>query len=122
MAHFAELDDNNKVIRVIVVNNAVLLDNQGNESEQLGATFCNSLLGGRWVQTSYSGSFRKNFAALGYTYDSDLNAFIGFQPYPSWVLNTSTCKWEPPTEYPTDGAKYLWNEETTAWEIENVNI
>ena len=122
MAHFAELDDNNKVLRVIVVNNAVLLDEQNNENEQLGATFCNSLLGGRWIQTSYSGSIRKNFAANGYTYDSELDAFIGPKPYPSWVLNTNTCTWEPPTEYPNDGAKYLWNEEATAWEIENVNI
>ena len=122
MAHFAELDDNNKVIRIIVVNNAVLLDSQGSENEQLGIDFCKSLLGGRWIQTSYSGSIRKNFAATGYTYDSGLDAFIGPKPYPSWVLNTNTCTWECPISYPTDGAKYLWNEEATAWEIENVNI
>ena len=121
MAHFAELDDTNKVIRVIVVNNAVLLDEQNNENEQLGATFCNSLLGGRWIQTSYSGSIRKNFAATGYTYDPNLDAFIRFKLYPSWTLNNETCDWEAPTPYPVDGKKYLWNENTVAWEIENVN-
>jgi hypothetical protein len=121
MAHFAELDDNNKVIRVIVVNNNELLDNNGNENEQLGIDFCTSLFGGRWVQTSYTGSIRKNFAATGYTYDPDLDAFIKFKPYTSWTLNTETCEWEAPTPYPVDNKKYLWNEDTVAWEIENVN-
>jgi hypothetical protein len=121
MAHFAELDNNNKVIRVIVVNNAVLLNNQDNGDEALGADFCNSLLGGRWVQTSYNSSFRKNFAGTGYIYDSELDAFIAPQPYPSWILEESTCAWTSPTPYPNDGLKYVWNEETTSWEVENVS-
>lgn len=121
MAHFAKLDYNNKVIQVIVVNNNELLDNNGNENEQLGIDFCTSLFGGRWVQTSYTGSIRKNFAAVGYSYDPVLDAFITIKPYTNWVLNTDTCAWEAPIAYPQDGNKYVWNDTTVAWEIENVN-
>lgn len=120
MAHFAKLK-NNKVIEIIVVNNSILLNEEGTESEALGIQFCSNLLGGTWIQTSYSGSFRKNFAGIGYTYDANLDAFISPKPYDSWILNTTTCKWETPVPYPTDGLKYLWNEDTVSWEVENVN-
>lgn len=116
MAHFAELDSNNVVLRVVVVNNAELLDGDGVEQESLGAAFCQGLFGGTWKQTSYNGNTRKNFAGIGYTYDSGRDAFIAPQPYASWVLNETTCHWEAPVAMPTDGGPYVWNEETTSWD------
>ena len=116
MAHFAELDDNNIVKQVIVVHNNELLDESGNESEQKGIDFCNNLFGGRWIQTSYNGSIRKNFAGQGYFYDSVRDAFINPQPYQSWILNEDICRWEPPMPYPMeDNIIYYWNEETLSW-------
>ena len=115
MAHFAELDDNNVVEQVIVVHNNELLDEFGNESEQKGIDFCVNLFSGRWVQTSYNGTIRKNYAGTGYLYDPIRDAFIAPQPYPSWVLDEQTCLWESPVAYPTDGLIYSWNEETTSW-------
>jgi hypothetical protein len=118
MAHFAELNNESKVIRVVVVNNQELLDGNGDEQEQLGVDFCVNLFGGRWVQTSYNGSFRKNFAGSGYTYDEDRDAFIEPRPYPSWTLNEDTCIWEPPIAAPLDTDKvYVWEEETTSWRL-----
>ena len=76
MAHFAEVGLNNKVLRVIVVDNNELLDENGVEQESKGADFCRKLLGGTWVQTSYNGNMRQNFAAVGYTYDSELDVFV----------------------------------------------
>jgi hypothetical protein len=115
MAHFAELDDNNIVKQVIVVHNNELLDESGNESEQKGIDFCINLFGGRWVQTSYNGNIRKNYAGQGYLYDPIRDAFVPPQPYPSWLLDEQTCQWEAPVAYPTDGSLYSWNEETTSW-------
>lgn len=114
MAHFAEIDENNIVQRVIVIHNNELLDSDGVEQESLGATFCSQLFGGTWVQTSYNGNMRKNFASQGYTYDSARNAFIPPKPYASWVLNETTCLWEAPVARPTDGA-YIWDEATSSW-------
>ena len=76
MAHFAELDDNNIVLRVIVVDNKDTLDESGQESESVGAAFCNNLLGGRWKQTSYNANFRLNYAGIGYRYDEEQDAFL----------------------------------------------
>jgi hypothetical protein len=115
MAHFAELNENNIVTRVIVVANTELLDNQGIEQESKGILFCQQLLGGNWKQTSYNGNFRKNYAGVGYTYDTTLDAFIPPQPYSSWILDTETCQWQPPTPMPTDGNIYQWDEDTTSW-------
>jgi len=115
MAHFAELDSNNIVLRVIVVNNNELIDADGNEVEQKGIEFCQSLLGGTWVQTSYNRNFRKNFAGKGYTYDESRDVFISPQPFPSWTLNEDTCIWESPVPYPDDNEHYQWDEETTSW-------
>lgn len=115
MAHFAELNTDNVVVRVIAVNNNELLDADGVEQEAIGAEFCRSLFGGTWVQTSYNAKTRKNFAVAGATYDSDRGVFIPPQPHPSWALNETTYRWEAPTEYPTDGNFYQWDEETTAW-------
>ena len=115
MAHFAEIGLDNAVLRVIVVNNAELLDGNGVEQESLGADFCRDLFGGTWVQTSYNGNIRKNFAGPGCTYDSDRDAFIPSKPFASWTLDETTCRWEPPTPYPDDGQMYSWDEDSTSW-------
>ena len=104
MAHFAKLD-NNTVTEVIVAEQDFI------NSGAVGDSFL-------WVQTSYSSSFRKNFAAVGYTYDKTKDAFIAPKPYPSWTLVEDTCQWEAPVSYPTDGQAYAWDEDTTAW-VEN---
>jgi hypothetical protein len=115
MAHFAQLDENNVVLRVIVVHNNELLDN-GVESEAKGIAFCQSLFPStRWVQTSYNGNIRKNYAGVGFTYDSQRDAFIPPRPFPSWVLDVATCRWEAPVPYPTDGEQYAWDESLAAW-------
>ena len=115
MAHFAKIDENNTVTQVIVVNNLVLLDESGNENELLGKEFCTQLLGGRWVQTSYSGKFRKNFAGCGYLYDVDKDAFVPPKPFNSWTLNEEAGQWEAPIPYPTDGKYYVWDETLLNW-------
>ena len=115
MAHFAEIDSNNIVLRVIVVSNKDTADADGVENESIGAAFCEQLLGGTWKQTSYNGNMRKNYAGIGYTYRADIDAFVPPQPYPSWVLNTNTAQWEAPVPYPDDGKRYSWNEQTQSW-------
>jgi hypothetical protein len=119
MAHFAELDDNNKVLRVIVVNNSEILDENNQESEQKGIDFCFNLFGGRWAQTSYNGNMRKNYAGIDYLYDQERDAFIEPKPFESWILNEETCKWEPPVDYPildeADPKYYTWDEATISW-------
>lgn len=117
MAHFAEVDENNVVLRVIVVHNNDCLDANGNESEAVGAGFCSKLFGGNWKQTSYHGNIRKNYAGVGYTYRADIDAFVSPQPYPSWTLNTNTAQWEAPVPYPTDGKRYTWDETTLSWVV-----
>ena len=117
MAHFAEINENNIVIRVIVVNNNELLDGE-QESETKGIDFCESLYGHRnWVQTSYNSNIRYNYAGIGYTYDSIKDAFIPPKPYDSWVLNEDSCLWDPPVNYPNDGNEYIWNEENKSWDL-----
>jgi len=100
MAHFAKLE-NNIVTNVIVVNNNELLDN-GIEKESKGIEFCQNLFGGTWIQTSYNGNIRKNYAGIGYIYDETLDAFIPPKPFDSWILNETTCQWKTPFPYPTD--------------------
>jgi hypothetical protein len=120
MAHFAELDENNVVLRVIVVGNSDITDENGIEQEQLGIEFCQRLLGGNWKQTSYNANMRKNYAGIGYTYNSDLDAFVPIQPYPSWILNTDTARWQAPVPMPDDGKKYIWDENSGSWvEVQN---
>jgi hypothetical protein len=116
MAHFAEIDSNSsKVLRVLVVDNNDLLDSENNESEALGVTYLTEGFGGTWVQTSYNNNFRKNYACIGYTYDDTRDAFIPSQPFSSWTLNASTCRWDAPVVHPDDGKSYEWNEATTNW-------
>jgi hypothetical protein len=118
MAHFAELDGNNEVLRVIVVDNKDTADAFGVEKEHIGAAFCERLLGGRWVQTSYNGNFRKRFAGIGMTYDAEIDAFVSPKPYSSWVVDTETAEWKAPVEQPNDGNVYFWDESSLAWKQE----
>lgn len=124
MAHFAQLNENNEVIQVIVVGNQDCRDAQGNESEEVGINFCKSLLGAHtnWKQTSYNNSFRRRYAGIGYLYNTELDAFIPPKPYPSWTLDTQEATWVPPTPMPADAGQgdppkqYTWNEGTLAWD------
>ena len=102
MSHFAEINTDNIVQRVIVAEQDFI------NSGAVGDSF-------NWVQTSYNGNFRKNYAGSGYTYDKTRDAFIAPQPYPSWTLVEATCQWEAPVAYPTDGKMYTWDEDTTNW-------
>ena len=120
MAHFAEIDENGIVLRVLVVDNAQESNGQDFLANTLG-------LGGTWVKTSYNTlggvhtnggtPLRKNYAGVGYTYDSIRDAFIAPKPYPSWILNEETCIWEAPIAMPTCDEMYRWNEETTSWDL-----
>ena len=115
MAHFAELGLDSIVTRVVVIHNNELLDENGQESEAKGAAFCRQLFGGNWMQTSYNGTIRKNFAGIGYVYDAQRNAFISPKPYASWILNESTCQWNAPVAMPIDEKRYVWDEATINW-------
>jgi hypothetical protein len=115
MAHFAEIGLNNTVLRVIVVHNNELLDESGIEQEAKGAEFCRTLFGGTWLQTSYNGNKRKNYAGVGFTYDAQRDAFIPPKPHPSWVLIEAICQWEAPAPYPQDGQRHTWDESTLSW-------
>lgn len=109
MAHYAKIE--NGIVTQVIVAEQDFIDTQD----------------GEWVQTSYNTRggvhetggtpLRKNFAGVGHTYDSTRDAFYAEQPYPSWVLNETSCLWEPPTTRPDDGNKYLWNETTTSWDL-----
>ena len=118
MAHFCKLGVGNIVEQVVVVNNEVITDNDGNEQEQLGIDFLNNLYGTRdvWKQTSYNNNFRKNFAGIGFKYDQTRDAFIPPKPYNSWILNEDTCLWEAPIPYPEDNKNYNWNETNQTWD------
>ena len=107
MSHFAKIDSNN------IVENVIVAEQDFINSGAVGDSFL-------WVQTSYNNNFRKNYAGVGYTYDSALDAFIPPQPYPSWVLNEDTCQWESPVAYPEDDKMYKWNEETQSWDEEAI--
>lgn len=119
MAHFAQLDADNRVIQVIVVNNDEIGNLPFPDSEPLGMAFCKMLFGieTRWAQTSYNASFRYNYAGIGFSFDeaaSPSGAFIAPQPFPSWTLNGS-YQWEPPVPYPSDGKIYSWDEKEQNW-------
>ena len=119
MANFAKLDKDNNVIEVNSINNIEMLAADGSESEVMGVAFLIRWSGGysNWKQTSYNGKIRKNFAGLGYKYDSTRDAFIPPKPFPSWTLNETTCLWDAPVAYPTDGQRYQWDEATISWVV-----
>jgi hypothetical protein len=104
MAHFAELDINNKVIRILTACNQDIADNGGEQSEQAANYFGTytpfSENGVKWVQTSYNNNFRKQYAASGMTYDYDKNKFISPKPFASWSLDAND-DWQAPVAYPT---------------------
>jgi hypothetical protein len=110
MAHFAEIDDNNIVLRVLVTDNN---DPNGDEGYQ----WLLDNVGGTWIKTSYNGKIRKNYAGVGYSYDEELDSFVAPQPYPSWKLDKRNSQWKAPVAYPTDGFTYSWNEESLSWEL-----
>ena len=127
MAHWAEIDGSNQVVRVIVGNN---------DEPDEGYQWLIDNLGGTWIQSSfntYGGVYynadrtpaddqlkarRFNHAGIGYTYDETRDAFIAPQPYPSWVLDEGTCLWQPPLPYPEDGGNYRWDEDLFSWELD----
>jgi hypothetical protein len=122
MAHFAQINSDNIVTRVIVVGN----DDAPNEAA--GILFCQDLLGAdtNWVQTSYNNNIRFWYASIGMKYDSTNDVFYGQQPYPSWSLNTSTWAWDAPVampddtgvddvDNPTEYVSYGWDEDSTSW-------
>ena len=118
MAHFAKLGIDNVVLEVLVVNNIDTMTPQGEEREEIGVAFLEKLTGhAAWKQTSYNGKLRKRYAGIGYTYNSELDAFIPPKPYPSWTLNNETAAWDAPTPMPvTEGKIYSWNESTLSWD------
>ena len=111
MAHFAQINENNMVTQVIVVEQDTL--NTGLFGDPAS-----------WIQTSYNTRggqhpegrpLRKNYAGIGYTYDSGRDAFIPPQPYPSWIMSEETCLWSAPTPMPIDDKRYSWDEPTLSW-------
>lgn len=106
MAHWAELDENNIVLRVTVGDN--------NEPDE-GYQWLVDNLGGAWVKTSYNATIRKKFAGIGDTFDEARDAFIPPQPFASWILNEATCLWDAPVPHPGDGKIYIWNENEVCW-------
>ena len=121
--HFTEIYENNIVKRVIVAEQDFI------DSGAVGDS-------SNWIQTSYNTrggvhytsnsdepdggiALRKNYAGVGYTYDSDKDAFYDLRPYPSWLLNEDSCQWESPVPYPDDGSDYNWNEENQSWDLKD---
>jgi hypothetical protein len=113
MAQFAKLGIGNIVERVEVVHNDIAT------TEQAGVDFLNNLYKSIdvWKQTSYNGNIRKNFAGIGYHYDQARDAFIPPKPYPSWILNETTCRWDAPVVKPDDGQFYVWDETNQSWTL-----
>lgn len=117
MSHFAQIDDNNKVVQVIVVEQDVIDTGLFGPPE-------------KWIQTSYNTHggvhllggtpLRKNYAGIGYTYDSTNDCFVPPKPYPSWILDGQTCLWQAPIPMPVEEGKYFtWDEDTTSWVEQN---
>jgi hypothetical protein len=130
MASFAKLNSENIVTTVVSVVNDVLKDSNGIEQEVIGIEFLKNLYNepnAIWKQTSYNTNggvhklggtpFRKNHAGIGYTYDTQRDAFIPKKTFNSWILNESTCIWEAPVAMPQDGNRYNWNEQTLSWDL-----
>jgi hypothetical protein len=105
MSHFAKINNDNIVTKVIVAE------------QEFFDTFVDDSPG-EWIQTSYNDNMRGRYAGIGFVYDSILDAFYEQQPYPSWILNEDIYLWEAPSVFPDDGNNYQWNEETLTWENE----
>jgi hypothetical protein len=125
MAHFALLNEKNIVINIIKVDNDSILTPDGKENENLGITFCNSLVPGKWIQCSWNSTFRNKFPCIHTTmYNAELDAFIDIQPFPSWIFNKDKLIWEPPIpnkyeeyikKYNSIGAFAYWDELEKRW-------
>lgn len=125
MQHFAEIDNENLVLRVIVIDDKNCSDEQGNISEEIGAAFCNKITDSipvtrtsKWVLTFTSNDNvlnRKNFAGKGDYFDEVRNAFYPLKPFDNWIFDEVKCTWVPPVPYPTDGLVYSWNQEENMW-------
>ena len=115
MAHFAEINSDNVVLKVLVVRNEDILNSDSNEDESIGIAFLQGLFGGNWVQTSYNSTFRNEYASTGSTYDSVNNVFISEKPFPDFILNEN-YKWVAPTSPPDDGNHYFWSGDLSDWE------
>jgi hypothetical protein len=113
MSHWAEIDSDNKVIRVLVGDNN---DPAGDEGYQ----WLIDNLGGTWIKTSYNNKIRKNFAGPGMSYNSTRDAFIAPKPYESWILDEEVCQWKAPIARPQNGNYYDWDEETISWKEQDV--
>ena len=115
MAYFAKLGKGNVVEQVVVVSNDIAT------TEQAGIDFLNDLYKTRdvWKQTYIDGSQRKNYATVDGIYDQTRDAFIAPQTYKGWILNETTCEWEAPVVKPDDNNRYIWNEDTQQWDLEN---
>jgi len=110
MSHWAEIDENNIVKRVLVGDNE---DPNGDEGYQ----WLIDNLGGNWIKTSYNNNIRKNFAGIGFFYDINRDAFIPPKPHESWIFNEDTCNWDPPIPFPNNGTQLtFWNENNLNWE------
>jgi hypothetical protein len=119
MAHFAKIGLNNIVTEVLVVANRETMDSNGVEHESIGVEFLKTLTGHEtWVQTSYNGNFRRQYAGAGSLYFGPLDVFVGPQPYPSWTLDTTTANWVSPVPKPSvpDIYTLVWDEENQEWD------
>lgn len=114
MAHFAEIDSNNKVVRVLVVDNS-----QEHRGQEFLANDCN--LGGTWIQTSYNANIRSKFATVEDTYDFANDRFIPPSPHKGWVLDENFV-WQPTQQYPTDGLEYEWDESDLSWKLHSTEV
>lgn len=114
MSHFAQLDENNIVTRVLVIEQDVIDTGLFGEPSSFVQTSYNTKGG---VHSLGGTPLRKNYAGIGYIYDSQRDAFIPPQPFPSWTLNEDTCLWYAPTEMPTEGGPFIWDEETLSWVV-----
>lgn len=118
MAHFAQLDENNVVINVVKVADYVIVDENGNESEQLGIDYLKSIIGGyKWVQTSYNNNIRHQYAAIGGVYHEDLDVFFPRKPYNSWIMDETVFDWVAPVSKPEEkpGFTIRWDDENVEW-------
>jgi hypothetical protein len=114
MAHYAFLDSDNIVTEVITgIDETELIEGLDPE------TWYGNFRGQICKRTSYNGNIRKNYAGIGYSYDTGRDAFIPPKPFDSWLLDEATCLWEAPVAYPTDGFTYTWNEATVDWELQD---
>jgi hypothetical protein len=122
VAHFAQLDQNNVVLQVIVVSNNDVDNLPFPESEPIGIAFCQSLFGADtiWKQTSYNNKFRRQYAGIGGGYSPSLDVFYDSQPYPSWSFDEATANWVAPIPMPDPvpaDAVCVWNESRKEWDV-----